>query len=399
MRESPDCIVLCDLFSSPRGNVSAGRLIQGGRLALLREAPDPIPPELHRAVDRGRSLTHPKVLKVLGLATDGHRKFVASEYVPGVSLLELNAALRRQRLGLNAGAAVRLMLGALARVADTREQLVKLGEPPVRLLHGDCVWVAEFGESMLTEAVVSSRLGRVASPMPSAVDADDVRTAAIELFQLVSGRLMTGDIAAAMKQHLPPALANVLEAALAWDPSSDLDTPRGFIRALRGLPSALVGDEQAVVSELQRVVGDVLEERRRKLASPEPRPRDLDGPTRVYSVRDAEQARAEADESEEATAALPGQVRGLTLRPVEPALPLVVPGAAASQQRAPRPVLDAFQPVAPARRAYEAPNKGAWSTLERALLLVLVLLLLAVVVLAIRNHERVALLFGSVGVR
>lgn len=415
MREPPDCVVLGELFSSPRGNVCVGRLIQDGRLALLREVPTPTPSALEQAVESARGVTHPMLLKVLGLATDGHRRFIASEYIPGVSLLELNAAIRRRQRGMDAAAAVRLMLGALARVADARELLAARGEPPVRLLHGDCVWIAEFGETMLAEALVSSRLRRAPSPpLGAEVEIEDVQAAAVELFQLTSARLMTGDIGAAARRHLPTALARIIEAAFVWDPSSDLDTARGFARALRSLPAALVGSDQSVVDELKRLVPDLLEERQRKLASREIAARDLEGPTRVYSVADAVRAQEEADESEEETASLPGQLPATAMKPVEqqaalpdpsPSTPQKLPASAApalaARKRSPALALPAPHraEAAPLRAELVTPRprsgRAPWSSLDRLLLATLVALLIAVVVVALRHPERVAALFGG----
>ena len=406
MLESPDCVVLCELFSSPRGSVSLGRLLRGGRAALLREVPGTAPADLERAVEEARGVAHPQLLKVLGTATDGTRRFIASEYVPGVSLTELNAAVRRRQCAMDAAAAVRIILTALGRVADTRALLTRRGVAPARLLYGDGVWIAEFGEVMITEAQVLARLGRSTAPVPplaSELEAEEVRMAAVELYQLTSARLMTGDIGAAVRRHLPAALAHVIEPALAWDSSGDLDTLAGFSRALRGLPAALVGSEQTVVEELQRLVPDLLTQRREKLSPPEKVTRDSEGPTRVYSVVDAVRARLEANESEEETASLPGQLPRVRLKPVDAtpravAVPAITPEEAAaglSVSPGGDPVARAVGDVGTPTRTGPAP----WSPVERFLLVVLLMLLVALLVVALQHPERVAGLFRLGGAR
>ncbi|HEY3256052.1 MAG TPA: hypothetical protein VGJ91_18965, partial [Polyangiaceae bacterium] len=272
-QNQPECQVLFELFASPRGRVSLGRLSTGkeaGRIVVLREIPERALQQVTPAFELAKALTHPSLLKLLGVVSDRTHSYLASEYVPGISLFELVARVRARQQGMELGAAVRVMIDALRAVVSARSLLSAAGAQPVRLLNSDCVWLVDYGETLLSEVGVSAALlgGPQKAPETARdVEARDLMTAAVELYQLASGRLMSGDLSRAAKLHLPAPLARVIEEAFTWEPSTDLDGMSNMADALAGLPAKLVGSEALVASELQRLSGDLLAERRRKLGT------------------------------------------------------------------------------------------------------------------------------------
>jgi hypothetical protein len=330
-QNQPECQVLFELFGSPRGKVSLGRLSTGneaGRIVMLRELREAALQQLTPAFELAKGLSHPCLLKLLGVVSDRSHCYIASEYVPGISLFELVARARARQQGMEVAAAVHVMVDALRAVVSARSLLHEAGAQPVRLLNSDCVWLVDYGETLLSEVGVSTALlGGVTERTPateSDVQARDMMTAAVELYQLASGRLMAGDLSRAAKLHLPVRLAQVLEDAFTWEPSSGVDGLDELANALAGLPAALVGSEELVASELQRLSGDLLAERRRKLAAfHSGAGTDPEGATRVFVALPA----AEEEAAEEDTLAVPGFRRAVpfmlavpqalsTLRPV-----------------------------------------------------------------------------------
>jgi hypothetical protein len=326
-QNQPECQVLFELFGSPRGKVSLGRLSSGketGRIVMLRQIPEAALRQVTPAFELAKGLTHPRVLKLLGVVSDRTHSYVASEYVPGVSLFELVARTRARQQGMEAGAAVRVMIDALRAVESARLLLTTAGAEPVRLLNSDCVWLVDYGETLLSEVGVSSAmLGGAAPRMPDAasdVESRDVMTAAVELYQLASGHLMTGDLSRAARLHLPVALARVLEEAFTGQLAGD--GVGALADALAELPPVLVGAEKLVSSELQRMSGDLLDERRRKLAAFKSASlADIEGATRIFAARPAGEEEAE----EEATLAVPYQ-RSVPLMLAVPALSTITRG-------------------------------------------------------------------------
>src|SRR6478736_1378843 len=309
-QNQPECQVLFELFGSPRGKVSLGRLSSGseaGRIVMLRQIPDSALQQVTPAFELARGLTHPRLLKLLGVVSDRTHRYVASEYVPGLSLFELVARARARQQGMEVGAAVRVMIEALRAIVSARALLTEAGAAPVRLLNSDCVWLVDYGETLLSEVGVSAALlgGTQRAPETARdVEARDLMTAAVELYQLASGRLMTGDLSRAAKLHLPVPLSRVLEEAFTGQSPNGADGVGALADALAALPPVLVGREQEVVSELQRTSGDLLEERRRKLAAFRSGSMvDIEGATRIFAARPI----AEEEAEEEATLAVPYQ--------------------------------------------------------------------------------------------
>jgi hypothetical protein len=304
MRGAPECQVLFELFASSRGKVLLGRIgNDAGRIVLLREINDAARPQVAQAVEVAAHFVHPKLLKVLGMVQSQGRTFVASEYIPGVSVFEIIAMARKRQRAMIAGAAVRIIIDALKLVAPARAVLNAAGRPAARLLHADCIWVTDYGETLLAEAGVSAQLVFSASnALDTGVDSEsqDMLTAAVELFHLASGRLMTGDMVKMAKTHLSAPLAKTLEGVFSWDPTSGFTSAEGFANGLAAMPPVLVGTEATVTEELQRLLADVLEERGRKLAllSSVAGLKDPEGATVVYGPMPSSNDDADGAEEE-----------------------------------------------------------------------------------------------------
>ncbi|HEY3498432.1 MAG TPA: hypothetical protein VGK73_27250 [Polyangiaceae bacterium] len=286
----PACEVLFELFSAPRGKVLLGRVTTGresGRVVRLRLLGDTLPLPLTDIVATASTLTHPKVVKLLGIVFDGGQYYLASEHLPGVSLFELIARARSRQQGFELAAAVHVTLTALRLVEQAAGLLGAAGLERKRLLYTDSIWIAEFGETLLAEPGLGAHLGRGDPECGDQAVQGDTLTAAVELYHLATGKLLTGDLAAAVREALPDSLAHTLTEVFRWSDTEASDTVSSFARALGRLPPELHSDEPGVARALLRLAGDVLSEREHKLAEYRP---DLgltiDGPTRVYSLID-----------------------------------------------------------------------------------------------------------------
>lgn len=284
--------VLFELYRGPHGAVHLGRMLKGietGRLVTLREVRD-IDPAVRAALDVARSVAHPQLLKPLGLVTTGVTRFLASEYVPGTSLLELGASVRESRFPLRPGVAVRIIKDAL-RAAEAAQRVLSdaaaLGY--ARCLFADTVWIAEFGDVLLTDVNVAPLLTKNPDLDPAKARAKDLLSAAIELFQLASGEALSEEVTSKLGAYVPAALADVIEQAFGLQGKTPFSTLDDLIRALNELPKDLQADELEVSEELKRRLGTVLTQRKHKLSLLElgaaaKQESDADDVTRVFQA-------------------------------------------------------------------------------------------------------------------
>ena len=264
----PGCEVLFELFRGPHGAVHLGRMLRGvdsGRLVVLRELAA-LDPAVLAAVDLARSLAHPQLLKSLGVVHGASSPFLASEYVPGVSLLELEASVRKSRFPLRPGVAVRIIKDALRAAAVAQRLLSQAAAVGyARCLFVDTVWIAEFGDVLLTDVSVAPLLGKALDKDPTKAPAKDLLAAAIHLFQLASGEALSPGIATKLGSYVPERLAELIGRALGVDQGPRFADIEEFVGALSGLPQELQADERDVSDEVQRRVGASLAQRRNKL--------------------------------------------------------------------------------------------------------------------------------------
>jgi hypothetical protein len=262
------CEVLFELFHGSHGAVHLGRMLRGvdsGRLVVLREV-GVLDPAVLAAVDLARSLAHPQLLKSLGAVRSATSHHLASEYVPGMSLLELEASVRKSRFPLRPGVAVRIIKDALRAAAVTQQLLsdtAALGY--TRCLFADTIWIAEFGDVLLTDVGVAPLLGKTPETDPTKAAAKDLLTAAIHLFQLASGEALSPAVTSKLSSYVPELLAATLARALGVDQGAPFANLEEFVRALDQLPKELQAEESDVKEEFQRRVGANLTQRRNKL--------------------------------------------------------------------------------------------------------------------------------------
>ena len=125
--QSAQCEALFKLFDGPTGWLRLGRLLKGheaGRLVLLREASaehDEV--ALSQAVDSARCIAHPNITKLLGIVWLDGAPQLASEYVDGVSLLELTRTFAGQATPIEPRVAARIICDALSAVASAKDLL------------------------------------------------------------------------------------------------------------------------------------------------------------------------------------------------------------------------------------------------------------------------------------
>lgn len=355
---SPECEVLFELFSAPRGRVLLGRLNSGretGRVVRLRAIDAAALPLASEAVaaTRDHEFSCPELLKLLDVAEDGTQSYVASEYLPGISLFELTARARRQG-GMHVGAAVNIALSAMRRLEQAASLLAAAGRPRPRLFYADCIWIADYGETLLAEPGVSAYLGGNTTPDSQEVGADaelhDARAIAVELYQLVSGKLLFGDLARALAD-LPAPLARVLTGLLVFDEIEGYDAASAFAEGLAALPPSLRATDPLVAGEIRRLAGDVLDERERKLSEYRTGAgAGTDGPTRVYSGGTADY------DSDELTVQVQSFRRGVPVPLISRAELLLPFTAARKQPAAEKPQLAETRPAARRRLAVAPPR-------------------------------------------
>jgi hypothetical protein len=189
---------------------------------------------------------------------------------------------------MDVAAAVHIAISALKRLDQAASLLSAAGRPRPRLFFADCIWIADYGETLLAEPGVSAYLNGSALSDSAEMGADaerqDLLAIAIELFQLASGKLLYGDLASALRSHLPETLGRMLTGLLLFDSVSEGYTASSLAEALASLPENLIGNDELVATELRRLAADLLEERERKLSVYRTGTSGgTDGPTRVYT--------------------------------------------------------------------------------------------------------------------
>lgn len=290
--------VLKDLFAGPLGTLHLGRAYWGaetGRIVVLRQL-DVASADLAAAVERAVRVTHPRVVKVLGLVEAGGTFHIASEYVAGVSLWELQRCAMQLDAPVNPRVALRIVRDALLAVADALRVLEeRRAEPVPRLLFADAAWIAEFGDTLLTEVGVAGVLAgrRPASDPASAFEASsesqptpwsypsrEVFAAGVLLWQLLANRALfdTSESGVRASSHdlgippldsarqapkLPAVVTGLVSRALSSDRRQSFFGPESMVLAIDSLPAEWIATDLEVQDELARLMPDVLEQRRR----------------------------------------------------------------------------------------------------------------------------------------
>ena len=263
---SAPCELLLQLFSGPRGEVHLGRLMRGedaGRFVMLREVGDSIAARLGPSVDLAAGIAHPKLLKLLGLVRAGGCAYLACEYVPGAALSELRAAVRTLRSPVRAAVAARILRDALEALETARALLSNSkGREPCSAFDADSIWIAEFGETLVVPIGGKQLLAAPRAPQP----ADGAHSAIELLLELATALPATQVQADGIDTHLPGALAQAVLAALpaSGDARSQTQVDAALLAALAPLQAPVIAEEKQVAEELERFLGQSLEQRRRR---------------------------------------------------------------------------------------------------------------------------------------
>lgn len=271
---APQSDVLFEMFHGVLGGVHLGRLLRGrdaGRLVALRKLLGEPSQELAVAVDLARSIAHPRLAKVLGIIEEPGATYLVSEYIPGVTLFELGRTASNRQLPVSPQVAVRILLDALT-AADAAQQLLAqtVGALAVRCIYPESIWIAEFGETFLSEVLVAPllpRSGKGHDPVLSATKtgAADVRAAALELIRMTCAGLSADDPTSTDISGLPEELQDVLLRALGHGSLVGYASTAEFGAALSGFDETWIASDAVVGQELQRLMGTVLTVRRQKL--------------------------------------------------------------------------------------------------------------------------------------
>ena len=272
---APQSDILFEMFHGVHGSVHLGRLLKGhdaGRLVTLRKLLGEPSTDLAVAADLGRSIAHPRLAKVLGIIEEPDASYLVSEYIPGVTLFELGRSASNRQLPIAPHVAVRILLDALT-AADAAQLLIAetVGTLAVRCIFPESIWVADFGETFLSEVMAAPLLTRTGKSADAPLSDDeigaaDVRAAALELIRMACAGLSADDPLSTDISSLPDELQEVILRALGHRSLLGYANTAEFSAALAGLDDSLIGTEEQVGHELRRLMGTVLNVRRQKLA-------------------------------------------------------------------------------------------------------------------------------------
>ena len=290
------CQVLGNLFEGPSGQVSVGRMMRGkelGRLVFLRHVAarhDKLVP----FVDTARCVAHPSLMKVLGVVEGEDMSYIASEYVCGVSLLELRNAATSSGRRIDTPVGVRIVRDALLAAARARMMFSEtVGITLKRAIFPDTVWIAQFGETLLTEAGLGAALNvpgnpwEVANPPSEFEDEihDDVGAAGAELLQLLTNQPLEDS---EMTVPLAGNLASIVARAVNPAAPNRFANANEMAKALSALPRHLIADDEDVAHQVKKLTGSVLVLRhaKRLMSVPAPTGGD-DAETCIYHGPDS----------------------------------------------------------------------------------------------------------------
>ena len=279
-RADGDCELLCELFTGATGLVHLGKILSGrdaGRLVMLRPVSERAAASVKVLVDRVRQINHPRLLKVVGCFRSGHQHYLASDYISGVSFIELGPTLSPAD-ALSVGVAVRIVHDTLLAAHSGRRLLEGIyGYPVERCVYADTIWVADFGKAFLTELALfeavlcDSKAGvsgvRGLSYRPSEdAGCEDVLAAGNLLFEILSRNSGERGRDFAARSSPTKALAGVVTTALSGARGQQYASAAEMAEALARLPPDFDVSAQVVRQCVADALGVVLEQRRQRLA-------------------------------------------------------------------------------------------------------------------------------------
>ncbi len=315
----PECQLLSDLLTGPTGALQLARLLGGkeaGRIALVRHVPEGPTPELTRRVARAQSISHPRFAKTLGLVSSNGATYIASEYMPAVTLFELRQAASAQGKTLPLSIAVRIVREALSAAAAARKLFSDGGRDDCgRVLFSDTIWVAEFGEVFITEVGFASLLydspSRAGVPSRPGSDVDAL-AGLVELRDMLSLHPGTDRALGTLAKDVTAGIARLLTLTLHPDSKTKVQSIDAVGRALAAMPGTDSANEADVQRAVQELMRPVLEQRQGKIPTGErvtTHGQDDEEATRMFDagsmLRATEQETVRPAVSDEATAEAP----------------------------------------------------------------------------------------------
>jgi serine/threonine protein kinase len=240
--------VLYEISSSSLGALSLGRTV-GGREAdrpvLLRALEEGSVARLEAALTRATSIAHPRLLKTLGLTYVDGRAYLVTEYVEGLPLSELARPVHAAAVSVVPEVALRITLDALLAVSAARDELARFGMKSLpRCLYADTAWIANFGETLLSDAGIACELLNQ-RPATSSDQQSDVFAAGSLLWELLSGRRLSNatDLeqvpnieAVQMLLPSPRPLLDLVARAVSLDPAKRFGNVEAMADAIQELP-------------------------------------------------------------------------------------------------------------------------------------------------------------------
>jgi hypothetical protein len=270
----PGVELLFELLRGPHGAVHLGRMLRGidsGRLVTLREV-GALDADAMAAIDVARSLAGPSTAAQAAGSREHALDALPRQRVRarGVvararrrrTCLALSSAPWRRRAHREGGTAG----GRSGSAPAQRHRRFGVLALSSRCLFSDTVWIAEFGDVLLTDVNVAPLLAKNPDRDSARAAAKDLLSAAIELFQLASGEALSQDVASKLGAYVPAHLAETLEQALGLQGRAPFANLGNFVAALDDLPRELQADDHELSEELHRRLGATLEQRRRKLS-------------------------------------------------------------------------------------------------------------------------------------
>ena len=320
-RVGPYSLVL-ELDTGPWGAKWLGFISEGperGRVVVLRRlAIDPDPAAANRVqqvAEQAREIRHAHVVAVLDVIRTAEEIVIASEQIDGeslTSLLKLAARAGAPMPPAVAMAIARDIIGALLAVRHAwKKAVADPSSPLANAVFGavtpDSVLLATFGEALLTDlavaaaAAASPRLARAVGELPyrapehmetgHADERSDVFCVGIILWELLAGRALFGGrdrlrrstalTSTRIEQELRTALiprldrlqrpgapvkqevADIVERALAREPTGRFSGLPDLLEAIEALPSSLIATEDQVATVVDRLARHQIEARRR----------------------------------------------------------------------------------------------------------------------------------------
>ncbi len=289
------CDLLEPLFEGSTGTCYLGVIASGphvGRPALLRPLPEPELAKVHAILPVLQALSRPSSTKILCLATAAEKGFIASEYIEGASLLELEMAAGARGEVLPTPVLTRAIREGLLAAHSTQAMLADTGGITVICtLSAESIWIAAYGDVYLTELGVIAGMLAAAPPRPGApsrgLEPNPVRAAGTELSRLLLRERISRS-PTPERPGLPVTIPGIVEMALSTRPGHRFSGPATMVEALSLLPSSLLADTEHLASEVSRLVGDKLLKRKAltaATAAPAPFRLPVGDSTQRYDVR------------------------------------------------------------------------------------------------------------------